>query len=280
MRSYWFILVLLMVPLSELQAQFLPKAHFSGMYLQWGYNRECFSRSDIHFFNGSEYDFTIHRAKASDKPDFEGLWQAPLDISIPQYSYRIGIYLNRENTWAVEFNFDHAKYVVYDDQTLHISGRLPGEAIDRDTTISRQFLHFEHTDGANFFHLNYVHQHYLIEGRKFGRLSYILKGGAGVVIPRTDVTFLGQRLNNKFHVAGYIVSAEAGMRYYPLRNFFLEMNVKGGFANYLNSLAIDGTGKASHHFWYGELVALAGYDLNLGHHRTRSVKKEMVDPSM
>lgn len=248
------------------------------MYLQWGYNRECFSRSDIHFSNGSQYDFTIHGARATDKPDFEGLWESPKDISIPQYSYRIGVYLNRENTWAIELNFDHAKYVVTDGQSLHISGRLPHEAIDRDTTVGAPFLHFEHTDGANYLHLNYVHQHYLLEGKRFGRLSYLLKGGAGVVIPRTDVTFMGRELNNRFHIAGYIISSEAGMRYYPLRNFFLELNVKGGFANYVNALGIEGSGTASHHFWYGEVIALAGYDLNFGHHRVRPVNAAPQTP--
>lgn len=266
MRTYWLLLVLLVAPTLRLCAFPLPKPHFSGMYLQWGYNRECFSRSDLHFFNGSQYDFTIHNAEASDKPDFNAIWRSPVDFTIPQYSYRIGCYLNKERTWAFELNFDHAKYVVTDDQKLHITGRLPNEAIDRDTTVTRDFLHFEHTDGANFMQLNYVHQHYIIEGKKFGRLSCLIKGGAGVVIPRTDVTFMGHELNNKFHVAGYILSTELGMRYYPLQNLFFELNVKGGFARYVNALAIEG-GNASHHFWYAETIALAGYGLNFGHHR-------------
>ena len=79
---------------------------------------------------------------------------------------------------------------------------------------------------------------------------------------------MNHRLDNEYHVAGYIISGEAGMRYYPLRNFFLELNLKGGFANYLNVLTVEG-GKAHHHFWYGSAVLLAGYDLNFGHERLR-----------
>jgi hypothetical protein len=247
------------------------------MYLQWGYNRDIFTRSDLHFSNGNQYDFVIHNARADDKPDYDGFFDAPLDITIPQNSYRIGFYLNRENTWAIEVNFDHAKYVVPDDQTLRITGQIQGEPIDQDTVIRRQFVHFEHTNGANFYHINYVHQKFLIEGARYGKLSYLLKGGAGIVVPRSDVTIMNRRLDNEFHVAGYIISAEAGMRYYPLRNFFLELNVKGGFANYLNVLTVEG-GKAYHHFWYGELIALAGYDLNLGHHRVRPQEKESTSP--
>lgn len=244
------------------------KPKFSGMYLQWGYNRDVYSLSDLHFSNGDLYNFTIHDAKANDQPDFQGFWETPLDVTIPQNSYRIGVYLNAQHTSAIEINFDHAKYVVHDNQYLRVTGQIHGEPIDQDTTIYRQFVHFEHTNGANFYHINYVFQKFLVEGKNYSKLSYLLKGGAGVVIPRSDVTIMGNRLDNVYHVAGYIASAEAGIRYYPLRNFFLELNVKGGFANYLNVLTVEG-GKAHHHFWYGEVIGLFGYDLNLGHPRVR-----------
>ena len=269
MNKYCIAILTVILGLSAgTQAQLLPKAHFSGMYLQWGYNRDIFTKSDLHFKKDNEYDFTIHKAHAEDKPDFTGFWETPLDVTIPQNSFRIGMYLNRTNTWAIELNFDHAKYVVPDDQTLRISGQIHGESIDEDTVIRRSFVHFEHTNGANFYHINYVHQHFLLEGKRFARASYLLKGGAGVVVPRSDVTIMGKRLDNEFHVAGYIISGEAGLRFYPLRNFFLELNGKGGFANYLNVLTVEG-GKAHHHFWYGEIIGLAGYDLNLGHQRQR-----------
>lgn len=260
-------------------AKGIPKPHFSGMYLQWGYNRDIFSRSDIHFTNGNAYDFTLHNARATDQPDFASFFSSPLDITIPQNSFRIGVYLNRRNTWAIELNFDHAKYVVYDNQTLRVTGQIAGQALDKDTIVRLNFIHLEHTNGANFYHINYVHQRYLLEGKNFGRLSYLLKGGAGLVVPRSDVRIFGKRLDNEYHVAGYCISAEAGMRYYPLRNFFLELNIKAGFANYLNALGVDG-GKVSHHFWYGETIFLAGYDLNLGHKRQRLADAKVVYPGL
>jgi hypothetical protein len=269
MLKYRMLLALLAL-CSQLQARLLPKAHFSGMYLQWGYNRDIYSRSDLHFRKGNEYDFTIHNARGVDQPDFAGFWETPYDITIPQNSFRIGVYLNKENTWAIELNFDHAKYVVHDNQVLRVTGQIHGEPIDMDTIIRRQFVHFEHTNGANFYHINYVHQKYLVEGKSFGRLSYLLKAGAGVVIPRSDVTILDHRLDNEYHVAGYIISGEAGLRFYPLRNFFLELNGKAGFANYLNVLT-EQYGRAHHHFWYGEVIALVGYDLGFGHRRKRAI---------
>jgi len=64
-----------------------------------GYNRDWYTHSNLHFSKGSDYDFTIHKAKAKDQPDFSAFRDAPLDITIPQNSYRIGAYLNKAHTW-------------------------------------------------------------------------------------------------------------------------------------------------------------------------------------
>lgn len=152
-------------------ARILPKPQFNGMYLQWGYNREAYTRGDIRFRNGTAYDFTLHNVKAHDKPDFEGFWETPLDITIPQNSFRIGVYLNKPQTWAVELNFDHAKYVMPNGHLRYVSGHVGETRIDRDTVVGPRFVAFEHTDGANFYHVNYVHQKYLVEGKRFGRLE-------------------------------------------------------------------------------------------------------------
>lgn len=242
-------------------AQWIRKPVFSGIYLQWGYNRNIFSPSDLHFSNGDKYNFTVHKAKAHDQPDFEGFWEAPLDITIPQNSYRIGIYLNPEHTHAIEINFDHAKYVMEKNQRARVTGTINGEPVDADTVINPWFLSFEHTNGANFYHINYVGQDWLWHGKKHMKASAVWKIGAGIVVPRSDVTIMGRKLDNKFHVAGYIASAEAGLRFYPLKDFFLEATGKGGFANYLDVLTVE-QGKARHHFWYGEIIGLIGYDLN------------------
>ena len=99
------------------QAQIInTKPVLTGMYLQWGYNRDWYTRSDLHFSNGSKYDFTVHKVKAEDKPDFSGFRTNPLDITIPQNSFRIGFFLNKKKTHSIELNKDHTKYVVTDYQ--------------------------------------------------------------------------------------------------------------------------------------------------------------------
>ena len=258
--------VILLCQLTPAAAQLFKKPKYSGIYIQWGYNREWYTKSDLHFSNGSSYDFTVKKARATDSPDFDGFWETPLDITIPQNSFRIGVYLNAEHTHAIELNFDHAKYVVYDYQKLRVTGTVHGEHFDRDTVIQPSFLHFEHTDGANFWHRNYVGQTLVRKNKKRTVATAIYKAGAGLVVPRSDVSIMGRQLNNKFHVAGYIASIEAGLRYYPVRNLFLELTAKTGYANYLNALTVEG-GTAKHQFGYFSVTGLVGYDLHFGKRR-------------
>ncbi len=251
-------LFLLVMAISPVKAQLFKKIRIDGMYAQWGYNRDWFSKSSLHFKNGDKYNFTIHDAVAHDKPDFKGFLKTPFDITIPQNSIRLGFYLNKSHTRAIEINFDHTKYVV-DDQRARITGKIHGEQIDMDTMIAEPFLHLEHTNGANFLMINYVAQNHLLQ-RKNIRLNTIYKLGGGVVVPRSDVTIMGKELDNKYHLAGYVLAAEGGIRFYPLKKWFLELTAKGGYANFLNALTVE-NGTVKHHFYFAEVIGLVGYDI-------------------
>jgi extradiol dioxygenase family protein len=232
------------------------------MYVQWGYNRDRYSKSTIHFWDDGQYDFTLHDVVAHDRPDFTAFRTNPIDITIPQNSIRIGVYLNAKHTHAIELNFDHAKYVVNANQRVRMEGEFFGSQVDKDTTLVPWFIDFEHSNGANFLLLNYVGQHELLRNKKRVLASCVWKAGAGIVIPRSDVRIMAYREDNVYHVAGYILGAEAGLRFYPLRNLFLEATLKGGYANYCNVLTVQ-SGRASHRFFYGEVVGLLGYDMDL-----------------
>ncbi|RTL60313.1 MAG: hypothetical protein EKK37_05610 [Sphingobacteriales bacterium] len=239
-----------------------------GIYLQWGYNTEWYTRSTLHFRMANGDNFRIYNVKAHDKRDYDAIISEPGQISIPQYNYRIGFYLNKSHTKAFEINFDHAKYIVTDGQTAHVKGRIDGVNVDQDMVLDpKSFLHFEHTDGANWLHFNYVEQHTLKKTASGNRplFTYIWKAGAGFNIPRTDFTWRGNRLNNDFHIAGYNISAEGGSRFYPFKTFFIETTVKSGFVHYINALTNTTTDKgnrASHKIGYFELIATFGFDIN------------------
>ncbi len=238
---------------------------FNGMYLQWGYNREWYSHSNIHFKMSNGNDFTVYNAKAEDKNDFAAIIQSPIDVSIPQYNIRIGFYLNQQHSRMIEVNFDHSKYIVIDGQSVQVKGRIDGKEVNDSRTIDPlTFLHFEHTDGANWLHLNYANQHPIRQNKSRTLLSYVWKVGAGINIPRTDFTWRGDEFNNQFHIAGYNASVEAGLRYYPLKKLFLEATAKTGYVNYLNALANTTALKgnsASHSFEYFEAIMTVGYDI-------------------
>lgn len=243
------------------------KLSFKGMYLQWGYNKEWYTKSQLHFRMSNGDRFTIHNAVAHDKPDYDAIYKSPGDISIPQYNYRIGFYLNLQQTKAVELNFDHAKYVVKDFQKVRVTGTIDGIAVDGDSILNpASFLHLEHTDGANWLHLNYVQQWSLLlsTNKKRNLLTLIGKGGAGINIPRTDFTWRGDRHNNDFHVAGYNISVEGGIRFYPSKRWFIEGTGKTGYVRYINALADTKyySGNRIHHgFGYFEIIATVGYDI-------------------
>jgi len=237
------------------------------MYIQWGYNAETYTKSNIHIKMSNGNNFIVHNVIAHDKGDFDAIYKEPADISIPQYNYRFGFYLNKAHSKALELNFDHAKYVVTDGQKAHVTGTIDGVTVNADSILNPiNFLHFEHTDGANWLHFNYVQQNNLVYTSSKSRplITGVWKVGAGINIPRTDFTWRGDRYNNDFHIAGYNISVEAGARLFMTKKFFFEFTGKTGFVKYINALActqhIKGN-RATHSFGFLEAIATLGYDI-------------------
>jgi hypothetical protein len=240
----------------------------SQWYITWGYTRAAYSRSTIHFKDESQklheytgkqanYNFTIYDVKASDQADFDKLPDV-INITIPQYVCRVGYSFNEK--WGIELNYDHTKYVVNDWQIARIEGQIDDHLVDGDTLLDPdRFLHFEHTDGANFLMLNAVRNFKFYNPNKNFGLSWVVKPGAGLVIPRTDVTLFGEHLNNDWHVAGWIAGLETGLRMEFFRNGFFELVTKGSYADYRQVLVLGkGNGRASHHFFTGQVSATIG----------------------
>ena len=237
-------------------------------YLSWGYTKAKYSKSTIHFKNTSNkfnerrgtpdnYDFTIYDATASDRPDLKKIKDV-VNVTIPQFVGRVGYMFNSK--WGIEMSYDHTKYVVNDWQKVHIKGQIDGMPVDKDTIMNPDsFLHFEHTDGANFWMLNAIRKIELYRPAKNLSISAVIKPGAGVVFPRTDVTMFGQQLNNDWHVAGWIVGVEGGLHIEFFRNGLFELTGKGSYADYRRCFILGrGNGNATHHFFTGQLTATLG----------------------
>lgn len=243
-----------------------PKGNF---YISWGYNREAYTRSTIHFRNNGNpelkdqfgvYDFKIYKAKAEDRPDFYALTDIK-NFTIPQFSCRVGYYFNNNKDEGFELNYDHAKYVVSEGQTVRIKGNAFGVAFDKDTIIDSHYIHFEHTDGANFMMFNYLKRWKLWKSNnQKSNIGIVVKPGIGFVLPRTDVTIFGNRLNNDWHIAGVVTGVETGARLEFFKYFCAEFTGKIGYANYVSCLVQGkGNGKASHQFGFAETILTLGF---------------------
>lgn len=248
-----------------------------SFYADWGYNREAYTRSTIHFKNNGTagpndpvhgtYDFTIHNVKAHDSPDFDkiaGSWQDVLNVTIPQFNFRIGVFFNNEKDMGLELSYDHAKYVVTDGQDMHFTGTVQGHPLKYDSIPTRENFHFEHTDGANFWMINFIKRWKLwTSSNAKNNVGFIIKPGAGMVVPRTDVTIFGTRLNNYWHIAGVIAGVETGFRAQFFNHLIIEFTTKASYADYMQCLVqYVGNGTANHKF--GTIAALlnVGYQFN------------------
>ncbi|MFM9944334.1 MAG: hypothetical protein ACKVQB_03795, partial [Bacteroidia bacterium] len=64
-----------------------------SFYLSWGWNREWYTKSDIHF-KGNNYDFTLKSVEAKDRQTPFSLknYFYPSSVSIPQINIGIGYF--------------------------------------------------------------------------------------------------------------------------------------------------------------------------------------------
>lgn len=249
------------------EADTLQKPH--KWYFHWGYTRAWYSKSTIHIKDLSSnyhavtqkqqyYDLYFENVKASDRPDFDHIKDIA-NITIPQFVFRIGYAINPK--WDFELNYDHTKYIVNDYQNVHVYGQAFHKPVDTITVLNPEtLLHFEHSDGANFFLFNAVRKIPVIKSAKHVQACLVVKPGLGFVFPRTDVTIFGERLNNNWHVAGLIAAVESGIRLTAFQRLMFELCAKGSFADYTSCLVVGaGNGTASHSFFCGQITGTLGF---------------------
>jgi hypothetical protein len=212
------------------------------VYFSWGYHRAFFSNSDLHFRNYSlnsnndasgNYDFVIKNAKAQDRPDFSKINDVK-NISVPQFNVSLG-FTSKYKNLGFEINYNHVKYVVNPNQTLAVKGQIFGQNIDSNMLLKPDYFHVEHTDGANFWMANITKLYQISSNKKFVNLSNMIKIGGGMCIPRTDITFMGKRTNNRFHIAGYVLGIENGIQVNFGKHLYIENSYKYAFSYFTNA---------------------------------------------
>jgi len=239
----------------------------SDFFVTWGYNRSQFTKSDIEF-RGPDYHFTLHNVAAADRPSpFEAkVYFNPSKLSIPQFNFRAGYFLNEKISLSI--GYDHMKYVAVTDQQTFITGTIDSSASETyagvyDNTpiiFSRDFLQYEHTNGCNYISFEtdfYLHP--VVSANKKYWLSFHSGLGLGIMMPRSDVSVFGVQGANLFHLAGYGASTSAGFDFGFLKHFYLQFILKGGYINLPNVLTFKKEGyKASQHFFFLEEIGTVG----------------------
>jgi hypothetical protein len=226
--------LLLLVPST---ARTAPGRHKGELYFYWGYNGSVYSASDIHF-EGPGYDFTLNQVTAHDKPtEFSaGIYLNPTRMTIPQYEARIGFYIGERTN--VSLGVTHIKYVMTQDQGTTITGEIDSSAsvpfagIYDNTVIGlgSNFLQFEHTDGLNYGNAEIETMIPAWENKARSLGFYVTTAvGAGIVVPKSNVTLFGQERSDHFNLAGFGLNSKVGVKFEFLKHFFLHYFISAGW---------------------------------------------------
>ncbi len=242
------------------------------LFIYTGYNRSAFTRSDFHI-SGEGYDLVFRDVAAQDAPtpfSFQGYF-TPGRFSIPQYTYRFGLYLNKR--WSISVGLDHMKYYMITNQNLNIEGEVSPAASEKyagvyggsPVEVPWRFLWFHHSDGLNYGSVE-LEYNYPVWVSKKSNFSWELigNGGLGLYVPKTFVQVFDEPVDNKFHLAGYGLSAKVGTRFNFFKHFYLEASSKNGFA-ILPSILVNNekSAQAKQRFGWTQFFGAVGFNIPL-----------------
>jgi len=246
-----------LIPVSMLAQSSSKKKEKKGtVYFAFGSHRTYYTNSDITLERRGDpkFDFTLYDVKAKDEGGLRFK-------TAPQFSYHAGYYFKKKN-FGLEYHYDHIKYFVQANQVVRMKGSIGGKIYDTDTLTSPGFVQLEHSDGGNYAMINIVKWFPLIEttDRNF-RIDLTTSAGLGLVNPKTNSTILGNHRDDRYHISGYVIGAETGVKLSFLRHFYLSGTMKGAFANYRQFLIANGYG---HQRWFsGQFIYLLGGQFDL-----------------
>jgi hypothetical protein len=239
-------------------------------YFSRGYNKEFWSNTDIHVSQpGLGNDFTIHDVQGQDELQQLG------DIFTtslfgPQYNFRIGRFIN--DSFGVELNFDHTKYTTIVGQTANVTGGIGGTPVNGPYQLTNTFFSEVLHNGANHLMINGVYRSPLVgKLNETSSLAFIGKAGAGVMLPHTTDTILGNTNNvgdktfsNSFGLTngwwqlnGWTAGAELGFRYVVWKPVYLELTDKVAYSYFGDLPAYQGTLQQS--LWMNEIILSVGF---------------------
>lgn len=232
-------------------------------YFSWGYNKEWYTKSNVKISQpplGNNYRFV--NIKGHDHPGWDdGIFNKP--ISIPQYNYRLGLFVNKKRNIAFEINFDHTKFI-FADQQARIKGTFNNRPVDSTVNFKKANGDYYYlNNGANFLLFNIVKRwHWVTNKKETIKIDLLGKAGLGPVIPHVENSFFGQQNKPHFQFGGWNIGAEAAIRATFYNYIFLEYTNKIDYARYSNLKIYEGT--ARHAFGTYEMILNMGASFPVG----------------
>jgi hypothetical protein len=241
------------------------------LYFSWGYNKEWYTNSNVSVSQPSlGNSFTFTNVKGVDHPGWENEQFFTKALSIPQYNYRLGYFIDRDKGWGVEINFDHTKWLFPNNQMVHIKGKIhnqpfEGQVMFADSLAGSDSSSYHYlNNGANFLLFNVVKRWHIWANKKQTILVDGLgKFGVGPVIPHVQVKYFDQPQNDPhFQLGGWNVGLEADFKVTFFQYVYLEYANKVDYARYTNLKIYQGTDKQA--FGTYEMILNLGISVPVG----------------
>jgi hypothetical protein len=247
-------------------------------YIFWGWNLESFTKSNINF-KGADYNFKLYHVVAHDRPTgFQDLHKflSFHKLTNPQTNFRMGYFVT--NSQSVTFGIDHMKYVMDQDQTVHMKGTISQNGpfkgnYDGPKVMTTDFMKFEHTDGLNYINVE-TEKYFTLYHTKDNllMLSGMIGGGTGILFPRTNVTMLNYARNDRYHVSGFGWDVKAAVQATFLKHLLIRVENKYGYIDMPNIILHKKgiPGRAKQAFFFTELDGVVGATFSLARTKKHS----------
>ncbi|MFM2048258.1 MAG: hypothetical protein RI955_806 [Bacteroidota bacterium] len=280
-KKIFFFAALLFIQNSNTNAaDTLQLAH--RFYCHWGYNRSFYSNSNVHL-KGDNFDLRFYQLKARDKPYPFNLknYVNPTSITVAQYDYRIGYYLN--NHVAISIGLDHMKYVVDRSQTAVVSGNTAKANFPEQSKFPSSFegtsmplngfMYLDHTNGLNLISLDIDYRTKIYQHKK---IELALKSGFGIaeMVTKSELHLMGYGIDNEFNLCGFGVSSYQGVELTIGKYFFIRPQLRMGWID-LTGFLLNGrydSGRGYQNFAFVEGMIVAGSYFNIKCKKTKSIK--------
>jgi hypothetical protein len=237
-------------------------------YFSWGYNKDYYTNTNVTISQPSlGNNFTFKNTQLVDHPGWDEALLS-LELSIPQYNYRIGYFIDKEKDLAFEINFDHTKALFKNDQIVHMVGTFNNRPADSNFVFSKSGTgtsqnYYYLNNGANFLLFN------IVKRKRFTKLNTkafnfdgLAKFGVGPLIPHVQNSLFGKTNNQLFQFGGWNTGVEYALRSTFKKHIYLEFAGKLDYAYYYGLHVYEGTAK--HGFGTLEFILNLGYTLPMG----------------